>query len=200
MGYEIYILDLIGTFTFAVYGSYYALKKDFDIFGIFVSALLSGLGGGTIREILLHKTPFYFYDTNYILAIILAVAFAVPIYKKFNKIKTYMLLLDSIGLVTFAFIGASIGAKSDLGIFAITFLATITAVGGGVLRDITLNKVPQVMYYDFYASVAILLGITYGIFAQYMSSILWANLLILAFLGIRIIVVIYNINLWKPRT
>ncbi len=199
MGQEIYILDLIGTFAFAVYGTYFALKKDFDIFGIFVAALLSGFGGGTIREIILNNIPFYFYDMNYIVAIVLAIAFTIPVYKKFHRIKTFALLLDSVGLVTFAFIGASKAAELGLGIFAITFLATVTAIGGGVMRDIVLNKIPKTMYYDFYASVAILLGIIYGLFSEQMQSLFWANLLIISCLIIRLIVIVYKVNLWKPK-
>ena len=196
---EIYILDLLGTFAFAVYGSYFALKKDFDLFGVFVAAFLSGVGGGTICDIIFNNTPFYFYDMNYIAVIAFAVIFTLLIYKNFHKLKTFALILDSVGLVTFSFIGASKADELGLGIFAITFIATLTAVGGGVLRDIILNRTPHVMYYDFYASIAILLGLVYGVFREEMHNPLWANLLMFFCFVIRILVIVYKVNLWKPK-
>ena len=195
---EIYILDLIGTFTFAVYGSYFALKNDFDILGVFVCAFLTAVGGGTIRELVLGNVPFYFFDNNYLLAIIIAVTFTIFIYRFFNKIRRFALVLDSIGLVTFAFIGASKASDLGLGLVAITFCATVTAVGGGMLRDIVLGKIPEIMRRDFYASVAILLGIIYGSTEIEMGNFLWANLLIATCLVISLAAIFFKINLWKP--
>ena len=197
---EIYILDLIGTFAFAIYGSYFGLKKDLDIFGVSICAFLMALGGGTIREIILNNTPFYFFDMNYILAIIIAIILTIFIYKKFHRIKPFALVLDSVGLVTFAFIGATKANELGFGVFAIIFLATISAVGGGILKDLVLNEVPEIMYKDFYASVAILLGIIYGFVHPYMDNILWANMLILLCLTIRLFAIFLKINLWKPKT
>ncbi len=195
---EIYILDLIGTFAFAIYGSYFALRKNFDIFGIFVSAFITAVGGGTLRELILNRSLFYFYDMNYLLMVVIGVIFTVIIYKKFHKIKTFALFLDSVGLVTFAFIGASKASELGLGVFAITFIAVITAVGGGVLRDLILDKTPTIMHNGFYASVAIFLGLIYGFSGTQMENAIWANLLLFLCLVIRGFVIIYKINLWKP--
>ena len=67
---EIYVLDLIGTFAFAAYGAHVAIRKGFDIFGIFVAAFLTALGGGTLRELILGNVPFYFHDNNYVFVIL----------------------------------------------------------------------------------------------------------------------------------
>lgn len=198
MLHEIYILDLIGTFAFASYGSYLAVKKNFDIFGIFVCAFLTAVGGGTMREILLGNIPFYFFDKNYFFAIVAATVFSVLLYKNFHKINKFVLALDAIGLVTFAFIGATKANELHLGMFAIVSIATTSAVGGGVLRDIVLNKMPEIMYRDFYASVAILLGVIYGITHESMQNIIYANLLILFCLCLRLIAIYFKVNLWKP--
>ena len=199
MEQQLYILDIIGSFAFAVYGSYFAMKKDFDIFGIFVAAFLSALGGGTLREMILGNVPFYFFDMNYVLAIVAAIACTIALRRAFHRLKPVAIILDSVGLVTFAFIGASKGAQMELGIFAIVFLATITAVGGGVMRDILLNKVPRIMRYDCYTVVAIMIGLVYGLFPQAMNKLVWANALMLAGLAIRFVVIAYNINLWRPK-
>ena len=199
MEQELYILDIIGTFAFAMYGSYFALEKKFDILGISVAAFLTAFGGGTIREILLNNIPFYLYDMNYIIAIIVAIIFTIFIFKKFDKIQQFALFIDSIGLVTFAFIGASKASEFGFGIFGITFFAAINAVGGGALRDVVLNKIPQIMYYDCYASIAILLGITYSLLNEYMINTWWANGVIGIFLCIRLLSIVYKVNLWKPK-
>jgi len=196
---EIYILDLIGTFAFAIYGSYFALKEDFDIFGISVCAFLMAVGGGTLREVILGNIPFYFFDMNYIIIICLAIIFTIFIYKKFHRIKTFALILDSVGLVTFAFIGASKANQLGLGLLAIVCLAALSAVGGGIMKDLIINKIPEIMYRDFYTSVAVLLGFTYGIFQNYMNSLIWVNLLIISCLALRLIAVFFKINLWKPN-
>jgi len=198
MEQEIYILDLVGTFSFAVYGAYYAQKKDFDVFGIFVAAFLSAVGGGTIREMILGNIPFYFFDMNYIYTILIGSIFAITMHHIFHRINTFMLTLDSIGLVTFAFIGASKASSLEMNMFGILFFATITAVGGGVLRDLVLNRVPKIMYYDFYATIALLLGFIYGIFPEYMQDFFWANMLITTLFFLRIFVLFHNIHLWKP--
>lgn len=104
---EIYILDLLGTFTFAAYGAYIGQRKQFDIFGIFICAFLTATGGGTIRELILGNMLFYFSDYNYVYAIILGAVFSICVYNMFYKINRYMLVVDAIGLTTFALIGAT---------------------------------------------------------------------------------------------
>ena len=199
MGPEIYILDLLGTFTFAAYGAYIGQQKRFDIFGIFTCAFLTALGGGTIRELILGNTLFYFCDYNYIYAIILGTVFSIVIFGKFEKISRYMLVVDAIGLTTFALIGATRAAEAELGAFAVIFLATVTAVGGGLLRDVSIREVPQIFYRDFYASPAIFLGVVYSIFQQYMDRPLCVYALVTCTFILRLLAIYFKIDLWGPR-
>ncbi len=195
---EIYILDLIGTFAFAVYGAHVAIKKEFDIFGIFVSAFLTAFGGGTIREFILKNIPFYFYDNNYIFVCIAGCAFSIAVYKVFNKISRYVLIVDAIGLSTFAFIGAEKADSAGLGVFAVIFLATITAVGGGLLRDIAIREVPQILHRDFYASPAIFLGTFFAILKNYRHNFVFISLLIFLTFALRLCAIHFRFNLWRP--
>ncbi len=199
MPYEIYILDLIGTFAFAIYGSYFAIEKEFDLFGILVCAFLTAFGGGTLRDIILNTQPFYFFDVTYIVVVIVAVAFTILINKNFIKIHKLVRVADSIGLVTFAFIGASKASASGLGIVAIVILATITAVGWWIIRDMIMSKIPEIMYRDFYATIAVLLGVIYSFTAVYMQDIVRANILIISFLIVRITAEFFAVNLRKPK-
>lgn len=193
------MLDLLGTFTFAAYGAYVGQRKQFDIFGIFACAFLTALGGGTIREVILGNTLFYFSDYNYIYAILLGMVFSIFVYTKFEQINRYMLVVDAVGLTTFALIGAAKAGEADLGAFAVIFLATITAVGGGLLRDVSIREVPQIFYRDFYASPAIFLGVVYAVFSGYMHRSLCVYALITCTFILRLLAIYFKIDLWGPR-
>ncbi|MHC4430502.1 MAG: trimeric intracellular cation channel family protein [Planctomycetota bacterium] len=196
---EIYFLDLLGTFTFAAYGAYIGQGKQFDIFGILICSFLTATGGGTIRELILGNMLFYFFDYNYIYAIILGTIFSICVYKTFDKINRYMLVVDAIGLTTFALIGAAKAAEAELGAVGIIFLATITAVGGGLLRDVSIREVPQIFYRDFYASPAIFLGIMYSVFVDHMDRTPCVYALIAGTFVLRLAAIRFKINLWAPR-
>ena len=130
----LYLCDLIGTFAFAVYGCYTGLKKGFDLYGIVVCAFLTALGGGTIREIILNKTPVYFNDYNYIYVVFFAIVFCAFTFKHFHKINKSMLILDAVGLATFAFIGSARAVEMHMGLVATIMFAPLTAVGGGNVK------------------------------------------------------------------
>jgi uncharacterized membrane protein YeiH len=198
MGHEIYILDLLGTLTFSFYGAYVGIRRKFDIFGIFVVAFLTAVGGGTIREIILGHLPAYFSDMNYLIAVVLGIIFSILLYKAFSKVNKYALIVDAIGLSTFAFIGASSAHSAGLGAFAIILLATISAVGGGLLRDIAIAETPQIFYKDFYASPAIFLGILYVLCIPFITHSIVVYGIILLALAVRLIAIYFKINLWGP--
>lgn len=195
---EIYILDLLGTFTFAFYGAYVGMRKKFDIFGIFVLAFLTAVGGGTLRELFFNSFPAYFSDMNYLAVILFGIVCSIILYPTFSKISKYALIIDAVGLVTFAFIGASRASDAGLGAFAIILLATITAVGGGLLRDITISETPQIFYKDIYATPAIILGILYVLFENSIHNpwAIWG--ILLTALACRLCAIYFKINLWGP--
>jgi len=196
---EIYVLDMLGTFTFAAYGAYVGQRKQFDIFGILICAFLTALGGGTIRELILGNMLFYFSDYNYVWAIFAGTIFSICIYRIFEKINKYMLVVDAVGLATFALIGASKAAEADLGPVAIVFLATVTAVGGGLLRDVSIREIPQILYRDFYASPAIFLGVMYAILGSHAQRTLVVYLLVTSTFLLRLLAMHFKIDLWGPR-
>lgn len=199
MPLEIYILDLLGTFTFAFYGAYVGLRRKFDIFGIAVTAFLTAVGGGTLRDLLLNRLPNYFSDWHYWAAIIVGSAAAIFLFSHFSKINRYAVIIDAVGLATFAFIGASLARDAGLGNFGIVVLATVSAVGGGLLRDIAIAETPQIFFRDFYASPAILLGLLFVIFKESLANhLVIYSLLIIAFLA-RVAALYYKIDLWAPR-
>ena len=196
---NLYFLDLLGTFSFSFFGAYVGLKNRLDLFGIFVCALLSGLGGGTIREIILNKTPVYFTDTSYLFCVAIGFCMAIFLYNNFSKIQKYYLVVDAIGLSTFAFIGAQQADIHNLGSIAIIFFATLNAVGGGILRDISIRKVPYIFSKDFYATPAIILGIIYSLLKVNMNNFIFAYSLLIFIFVLRLTAIRFNFKLWAVK-
>ena len=198
--HQLYFLDLLGCFAFAVYGTYFSARRGFDIFGILVCATISALGGGTIRELLLNNLPKYFSDYNYFFVVILGIVFALVFYKQFKneKFNFYMLSVDAIGLVTFAYIGASQAASANLGFLGILMFSVLTAVGGGVIRDVIMGETPHIFYKDFYATPALLFGTGFYLANNNINNpLVLYGLLIIVFI-IRIVAIKMKSELWKP--
>lgn len=197
----IYFFDLLGTLAFAFFGAYLGVKKQLDIFGIFCAAFLTAVGGGTVRDLILSKIPAYFFDWHYILMVIVGLILALVCYPVFNKINKYALIVDAIGLSTFAYIGAQKAYEVHMGIFGIIFLATISAVGGGMIRDVAIREIPQIFYQDFYASPAIILGAIFAFLSpDQTSNSVYIYCLIAFTFALRLLAIYFKIGLWKPYT
>ncbi|MGD9554983.1 MAG: trimeric intracellular cation channel family protein [Arcobacteraceae bacterium] len=166
------IADIIGIISFALSGFLIAVHYKLDILGIFISSFLTALGGGIIRDTIANKTP-YVFDANLpIMLVIGTLVFSLVF--KLHKITNFegkmaFVISDAIGLSSFAITGSLIAIESDFNFLGVLMLAFLTAVGGGTLRDILINKVPSILVSEFYGTVAIIVGIiTYilHLFAQ----------------------------------
>ncbi|HKU18953.1 MAG TPA: TRIC cation channel family protein [Candidatus Saccharimonadales bacterium] len=155
----VHTLDLLGVFAFAAYGAHAGSRHGLDYFGMLVCASLTALGGGTIREVMLHAQPVYFHNYAYVYAMLAGVGFTIGVQAYFSKIHRYMLLLDAVGLVAFALIGASRSISAGLGLVPTLFFAVLTATGGGVMTDIVCNRKPGLFCGDFYATPVLLLAL-----------------------------------------
>jgi uncharacterized membrane protein YeiH len=158
----LYLLDLIGVFAFGLTGGLVAKRKDMDLFGFFVLALVTATGGGTLREIMLGNTNlFLFYDPTYIIVIIASALCTFVFHNQILKITSIVLFLDAIGLGTFVCIGMSKALAAGVPAFGAVIFGLLTAVGGGVLRDVLAGEVPMVLHRDFYAVACIIGGVIY---------------------------------------
>lgn len=162
------IADIIGIISFALSGFLIAVHYKLDILGIFISSFLTALGGGIIRDTIANKTP-YVFDAN--LPIILVIGTLIfSLIFKLHKItnfegKTAFIISDAIGLSSFAITGSLIAIEAQFNFLGVLMLAFLTAVGGGTLRDILINKVPSILVSEFYGTVAIIVGIvTYTLY------------------------------------
>ena len=158
----IYVLDIFGTFVFAVSGAFKAARHELDILGVLVLAIATGVGGGIIRDVTLGYTPpAAFQDEIYLLV---CVAGGLIVFVAANKIAPRwdcVMFADAVGLSVFAAIGAAKAQMYDLGDIGIIMMAAITATGGGMIRDVLVREIPAVLRADFYATAALLGGASF---------------------------------------
>ena len=156
------IADIVGTIAFALSGFMVATKDRLDLLGIFIASFLTALGGGIMRDTIADRVPFAFSHLLPITLVILVIVFAIifKLYKKSQiENKTYFVISDSIGLISFSITGALVGLMVDFNVFGVVMLALATAVGGGIMRDTLLNRVPVVLTSELYGTVAVIIGI-----------------------------------------
>ncbi len=159
----IFVLEIIGTVSFAVSGAFTGLQKKMDIFGVVILGLVTSVGGGVMRDIILGQTPpATFSNPVYALvAIFVSVVVFFPAVRKFMLKKQHLydlilLVMDSIGLGVFTVVGIQIASISSKNIFLLIFVGVITGIGGGVLRDVLAGNTPYIFIKHFYASASLI--------------------------------------------
>ncbi|PMP59581.1 MAG: hypothetical protein C0198_07000 [Sulfurihydrogenibium sp.] len=194
-------MNIIGIVAFALTGSLKAIKEGLDLLGITVLGVMTALGGGITRDLLINTVPNALKSLTDMSVALLGVWLAIVIYKVAKgdiKNKYYILIPDAIGLSAFTTTGALIAYNADVSFFGIVILATLTGVGGGIISDLLLGKVPSVLRDDFYASCSII-----GAVAFYIAVTLTGDLTVssvvcsLTVLMIRIVAILYNWRLPK---
>lgn len=152
------ILEIIGTIAFSVSGAVVGMRKKMDILGVTTLGIITAVGGGVIRDVLIGVTPpNAFRNPVYaIIAIIVAVTAFLPfVRKKINLDHFIWVLVDSVGLAAFTMIGVLAGVQYD-NVFFEVFLGVTTGVGGGVMRDICAGEIPMIFVKHFYACPCII--------------------------------------------
>lgn len=155
------IADIVGIISFAISGFLIAVHMKLDILGIFISSFLTAFGGGMIRDVIANKTPYIFTNNLPIILVLLTIIIAIAF--KLHRIpnlegKTAFIVTDTIGLASFAISGAIIAIRADFNIIGIVLVSLLTAIGGGTLRDVVINRIPAVLISDFYGAIAIIMS------------------------------------------
>jgi len=149
-------VDLIGTFAFALSGATAGVKKDFDIFGVFVLTAVTAVGGGVIRDICISALPpLGLINLNYLLAILAATICVAFFQRLILSFERATLFFDALGLGFFAAFGANRTWQSTHSVELSILLGCVSAVGGGCLRDLLTGKPPAILSQDIYASAAL---------------------------------------------
>jgi uncharacterized membrane protein YeiH len=152
----IQVLDLFGTMAFAVTGAFKAIEHGSDIVGIVILSTITGVAGGVIRDIIFGKFPPTAVVNSLYIAITVStgavIFFLYPLLKKHWNL---FLKFDAVGLGVFTVIGSTFAYNLfGLNFLAMSFAGILTAIGGGILRDVFVNEIPLVFVKEFYASAS----------------------------------------------
>ena len=161
---------VIGTLAFAFSGFIVGANSRLDIMGIYIVSALPAVGGGFVRDIIVDKTPNILSTPEPLLIVTIAVlmGFLFKLHKINNlEGKTLFIISDSLGLVAFSITGSLVAIDVGLNIFGVIVLSFLTAVGGGIIRDILINNVPMILQGGFYGSVAVLIAVSIFILDKY---------------------------------
>lgn len=158
--------DYFGVFVFAITGAMLAARKEMDVFGFVVLALMPAIGGGTLRDLILGEPVFWLSDTTYLFVTLTAALVTFFAVRFMTRLSDVLLWFDALGLSVFCAIGAAkaMAVTGDPVIGVV--MGVITAVAGGILRDVIANETPLVLHKEVYATAAFCGSVCY-VFANY---------------------------------
>ncbi|MBI1392237.1 MAG: trimeric intracellular cation channel family protein [Alphaproteobacteria bacterium] len=150
-------LGVIGLFVFAVSGTLTALRNDMDLFGVAMIAFVTGVGGGTIRDVLLGQFPVWWINDALAIPVCLAGAAAATVAQPLfaSRLKA-LIWADAVGLSIFAVLGAEAARNAGAPVGVAIFMGGVTATFGGIVRDVLLNEPPLILKQDIYATAALI--------------------------------------------
>ncbi|MCD0453849.1 trimeric intracellular cation channel family protein [Chryseobacterium sp. LC2016-27] len=156
-----FAIEILGTISFSMSGSFAAMQKRLDPFGVLIIAFVTSVGGGTVRDLLLDVPVFWMHDLL-MCGVILVTSIFSMVFKSIEKnFKVTLFIFDSFGLGLFTLIGVQKGLNADIHPLICIGLGTITGCFGGIIRDILLNRIPLIFRKEIYASACIIGGATF---------------------------------------
>ncbi|HPX60316.1 MAG TPA: trimeric intracellular cation channel family protein [Deltaproteobacteria bacterium] len=171
----LYTLDLIGTAAFAASGALAGIRREMDIFGVTVLGLVTAIGGGTLRDVLLGDTPpFIFKDETYLYLSIAVSLLVFVFHKHLHAIDTPLTIFDAVGLGTFVVIGTGKALAFQTGFIGSVMAGVMTATAGGMIRDVLSGRVPMVLQKEVYASACLIGAILMTLLHRVQVSDNWA--------------------------
>lgn len=160
------ILDLAGVGVFAISGALAAGRKSLDLLGVVVIALVTSIGGGTLRDVLLNRPPFWLDDPIFISIIVGAALATVVVVRFLRPPEKALQLADALGLALFSISGAQIAESAGLPGVTVVVMAVITAVFGGVLRDVLCAEIPMILRKGNIYATAVIAGASLYVLLQ----------------------------------
>ena len=157
-----HLIEILGTIAFAISGSLTAMNKKLDPFGVFIIAFVTAVGGGTLRDVMIGRTPVaWMTEVDYVYLIVVGYVLALIFRKKLDRFRISLFLFDTIGLGVFTLIGLQKGLETGLHPIICVALGTMTACFGGVIRDILCNEIPVIFRREIYATICMAGGILF---------------------------------------
>lgn len=189
--------DYLGTFAFAISGIRLAASKGFDWFGAYVVGMVTAVGGGTLRDIMINVPPFWLLQPSYLIITGLALFFTIALRKQVVRANHSLFFFDSVGLGLFVVVGIAKTFEAGFPWWVGIVMGTITGSFGGLIRDILINEVPLIFRKDFYALACFFGG------AIYVALMTWTGLSVpiiqfisaAAVLGLRILAVLFHFRI-----
>lgn len=187
----LFIIEVIGTVAFAISGIRMAAGKQFDWFGAYVVGLVTAIGGGTLRDVLLDAPVFWMQTWWYLAVTGVSLAFVIIFRKTLVKHLGALLLFDTIGLALFVVIGIQKSLAFDYPMWVAIAMGMITGAFGGVVRDILINEEPLFFRKDIYATACIAGGGVYWLVMEcggseiFQQTMCAATVIILRFLAVK---------------
>ncbi len=196
----VFFLEMIGTAAFAVSGALAASRKNKDILGFCVLALMPAVAGGTLRDVILDRPVFWVANTAYVaIALAAAVIVFLTAYQPGSR-KRILIWTDALGLALFAALGTEISLNANAGPLVSIMLGVATAVTGGMIRDIICNEIPLVLTREIYATAAFATSLAY-VGASYAGVFAGVALIGSVAVGftVRALAILYDWSLPPPR-
>lgn len=153
--------DYLGTAAFAISGIRLAAAKRFDWFGALVVGVVTAVGGGTVRDLMLDVTPFWMEQATYLFISLLALIFTIVFRKYIVHLHNTLFFFDAIGIGLFTVVGVSKTIDMGFPWWVAIVMGTITGSFGGMIRDILINEQPLIFRKDIYAIACIVGGVVY---------------------------------------
>ncbi|MCX2583405.1 trimeric intracellular cation channel family protein [Pedobacter sp. MR22-3] len=193
------ILEILGTVAFSISGTFTAMQRKLDPFGVLIIAFVTSIGGGTVRDLLIGDTPVAWMRDIQTCLIILATSLVAMFFKaQVQKLKITLFLFDSLGLGFFTMLGLLKGIAFGLNPGVCIALGTITGCFGGIIRDTLLNTIPLIFRKEIYATACILGGSIYFLLLEFGVGSVIAKLAVIAIIFLlRVVAVKYKLSLPK---
>jgi uncharacterized membrane protein YeiH len=157
----IYVIEMLGTFAFAISGIRHAAAKHFDWFGGYVCGIAVAIGGGTIRDVMLGTTPFWMTTPVYLICTAVALLTVAFFGRWMEPLKNAWFVFDTLGLALFTIAGIQKSLAFGHPFWVAIIMGCITGSAGGVIRDVLLNNEPVIFHREIYAVACVLGGIAY---------------------------------------
>ncbi len=192
------VLNVVGIVAFAISGAMKGMKYSLDILGVVVLGILTALGGGMVRDILLNQMPEALRHEEVILYAIVASVVTYLLGGRVKNISAWVRYFDALGLALFTTVGAEKGVGASLGLLGVMIMGTSTGVVGGMLRDILVGEIPSVLREEIYASFCIIGSGVYYVLRLLAFPQSWSVAVVVGFIFVgRVLAIRYDWHL--PR-